>query len=309
MTAVLLFPGQSSRRPGMLASAEALAPDINGPLLDAACQTLDRDLRAWDKLDPEEAFALNRDVQVGVFVASHLHLQALEARGVQVSASAGLSLGEYNHLVHIGALTFLEALKVVECRGEAYDRGPSGVMAAVFPASVEEVEEVLAKVDGFVAVSNRNSPTQQVIAGESEAVEVALAMLEDELFVSGRVIEKRIPMHTAQFSAAADLFRPALEAAPWRSPGRTYVPNVLGVPVSSPTPLQIVELLSRHVYQAVRWRETIDGFVRANPDVVFVEVGPATVVHDLLQRSWVAAPRGHTADLIALAESVEVIRE
>ena len=57
-------------------------------------------------------------------------------------------------------------------RGEAYDDGPRGTMAAVFPIDLEELEGVVkkARAKGIVEVVNINSPMQQVIAGEQQAV-------------------------------------------------------------------------------------------------------------------------------------------
>ena len=46
----------------------------------------------------------NRDVQIVVFLASQMYLAGLCAEGVDAVASMGLSLGEFSHLVHIGAL-------------------------------------------------------------------------------------------------------------------------------------------------------------------------------------------------------------
>ena len=92
-------------------------------------------------------------------------------------ASIGLSLGEYNHLLHIGALAFEDALRLVAARGAAYDQGPLGAMAAVFPvdeAAVLDAIERLAPV-GIVEIANFNSPSQFVLAGDRAAVDAVLA--------------------------------------------------------------------------------------------------------------------------------------
>jgi hypothetical protein len=99
---VFMFPGQSSRDPGMLDRIVALRP-ANRDVLAEASETLSYDLRA------ATAFATNRDVQLAVFVANHMLLQTLDAAGITAELSLGLSLGEYNHLVHIGCLPFADA--------------------------------------------------------------------------------------------------------------------------------------------------------------------------------------------------------
>jgi [acyl-carrier-protein] S-malonyltransferase len=125
----------------MIARARTLCRAAD-EILARASETLGRDLVAHPSRGAE-AFACNQDVQVGVFLASHLHLTALEALGVRADRSLGLSLGEYNHLVHIGALGFEDALALVAARGAIYDRSPKGMMAAVFPLPLGDLEEVV----------------------------------------------------------------------------------------------------------------------------------------------------------------------
>lgn len=286
MTLVYMFPGQSSRYPEMLDRiVDAWSPAR--AVVDRASEALGRDLLQRYR-GGEAVFESNRDVQVGVFLVSHLHLLALEAAGVTAELSLGLSLGAYNHLVHIGALTFDAALRLVDARGAAYDAGPEGMMVCVQPASEEDLGPIIerARAHGRLGIANFNSPTQQVLGGEQAAVEAAMALCEDELFIQPIVIEKRIPMHTDVFRPVADAFRPYLEQAPWRSPLRPYVPNVAAELREAPTPSELVELLTRHVYTAVKWRASIDAIVARHPDAIFVEVGPRGVLFNLLQKRW-----------------------
>jgi [acyl-carrier-protein] S-malonyltransferase len=272
----------------MLERIIAVSPALTEPLVERASSILGRDLRASYAPENPFSFASNQDVQVGVFLVNHLHLVVLQDTVDDAPISLGLSLGEYNHLVHIGALSFEDGLRLVEARGAAYDAGPDGVMAAIFPIDLEALEEVLvrARAHGFIDVANLNSPTQHVVAGERAAVDVALALLEDEHFVQGRVIERRIPMHTARFAPAVAGLRPALERARWQTPVRPYFPNVHGELFERPSAADIVALLSEHVHRPVLWRKSIELVVTQWPDAVFIEVGPRTVLSDLLQRSW-----------------------
>ena len=61
-----------------------------------------------------------------------------------------------------------------------------------------------------------------------------------------------------------------------------------------PTPNRIVDLLYRHVFSSVRWRESIDLLAAEVPDAAFVEVGPKAVLYNLLNRKWRASPRFKT---------------
>jgi [acyl-carrier-protein] S-malonyltransferase len=284
MTVIFMFPGQSSRYPEMLDRLIDAWPDARSVVQEAEA-VLGRELLARYRAGAG-AFESNRDIQVGVFLCSYLHARALAAQGVVPDASLGLSLGEYNHLVQIGALDFADALRLVDARGAVYDAGPAGSMACIQPAGEEDLAPLLERFGGQVAIANFNSPTQQVIAGAPEAMEEALALCEDELFVQPIVIEKKIPMHTEVFRPASEALRPHLEAAAWRRPTAPYLPNVAGRPVEAPSPAEFVSSLTEHVYRPVLWRQSIDWLTEAYPGAAFVEVGPRGVLYNLLQKRW-----------------------
>jgi [acyl-carrier-protein] S-malonyltransferase len=277
-----LFPGQSSWKSGMLRTAAGLHESA-ARLLGDACSLLGRELLVSDA---EAKPRSNRDVQVGVFVATMMHLVALESRGVHASGSLGLSLGEYAHLVHIGALEFADALRLVEVRGELYDRGPAGMMAAVFPMSPEELASVVEGAGhvGVVTIANFNSPMQSVVSGERAAVEHVRAVLERDHDVEVIVIEERVPMHSPVLEPLAEAFRVHLERASWGRARSPYHPNVTGELMTSPRPADFVRCLTGHVHRPVQWRASMEA--RALQDAVFVEVGPGSVLTNLLQRRW-----------------------
>ena len=287
MTLVFMFPGQSSRYPGMLNKLVGLNAEC-GRLLQQASKILDRDLAAHYREDNPEVFARNVDVQIGVFLANHMFLQILEEAQLTADVSLGLSLGEYNHLVHIGALGFEDALRTVEQRGEAYDAGPRGAMASVMPMDALELTEVCQRVQnkGVLEVTNLNSPRQQVLSGETEALEAALQILEDDYYVQATIIERQVPMHCSIFSPVGEAFRQHLETVTFNEPKLPYIPNALGRLLDHPTQEDFVELLSTHVHRPVLWRKSIDLVLERWPDATFVEVGPLSVLFNLLNNKW-----------------------
>lgn len=305
MTLVFMFPGQSSRDPEMLERLRGREDAMR--VIEEASDVLKRDILAHYSAANESAFETNRDVQVGVFVANHAHLRSLEARGVRASLSLGLSLGEYNHLVHIGAVDFADALRLVEARGAAYDAGPRGAMISVFPLALEDLEPIVerARAHGPIAIANLNSPMQNVIAGSPDALAAACVELEDA-GCACVLIESRVPMHSPMFEPAAEVFRPALERAPWRSPALGYLPNVTARPEPSPSCSRIAELLRLHVHCPVLWRASVDFVADSVTRPVFVEVGPRSVLCNLLSRSWHKVPRFHT-DVDAFDMALEEI--
>jgi len=294
---IFMFPGQSSADPGMVGRALSLHRSAQ-EVLDRAHAALGEDaIRPYAGASGARLRS-NRDVQIAVFLTTQMHLAALRAEGLEAPLSAGLSLGEYSHLVHIGALTFEDALALVARRGTLYDDSPPGAMVAVLGATRAQVEAARVRFggDGALFVSNYNTPTQHVIAGQRTAVERAAAWLEDEYAAHTVETESRVPMHTPLLNEVAARFRPHLESAPWRRPRAPYVPNVTAVPLADPGPDDFVEHLTRHVTSAVRWRATIEAITARDADAVFVEVGPGAVLHNMLARRWLTVRRASTDD-------------
>lgn len=296
MTPIFMFPGQSSRYPEMIDRLTAWAGVDARDVIEQASMALGRDIRAHYRADNPQIYATNRDVQIGVFLANHIHLVALERAGVHAQLSLGLSLGEYNHLVHIGALGFLDAVRLVDARGAAYDAGPEGAMASVFPLPLDDLEEVVsrARAHGPLEIVNLNSPTQNVIAGAQTAIDAAAAILDDEHGAECRVIEQRVPMHASIFAPVAAALRPALAQTTFRKPRYPYLPNVLGRFEDEPLPARIADLLAQHVYSPVLFRASIDFIAEHYPDAAFIEVGPRAVLFNLLSRKWRPNPRFKT---------------
>lgn len=288
MSIVFLFPGQSSRYPGMLSKLAELHP-ANRQLLAQASERVGRCLASHYVDGNDAAFARNEDVQIGVFLANHMFLTILEEAGVRADYSMGLSLGEYNHLVHIGALSFEDGIDLVRARGQAYDAGPRGIMASCFPISYEDLAQAIAEVNppGLCEIVNLNSPKQQVISGDKEAVEAVVAHLEEEYFVNPVVIERQVPMHASSFEPVSHSFASALADAPFQVPALPYLPNRTAELEIAAQPALFRRLLAEHVSRPVLWRQSIDVIVDTVPEAVFVEVGPMAVLYNLMSRKWV----------------------
>ena len=166
-----MFPGQSSAGPDVVSRA-CLAHPAAEPIADLARAVLG-EARASEYLDAGGTrLRSNRDTQISVFLATQMYLAAMRAEGIEAGNSLGLSLGEYSHLVHIGAIDLDEALRLVDERGRCYDDAPPGIMATVLAVDHDTVASVVerARAYGAVAISNINAPTQHVIAGAEPAV-------------------------------------------------------------------------------------------------------------------------------------------
>jgi len=292
---IFMFPGQSSRNPDMIEKVTREWPQ-SAAIVAQASDVLKRDLAAHFRPDNSEIFVRNRDVQIGVFVANHIHMKRLEQAGARARWSLGLSLGEYNHLVHAGALTFECALSLINERGRLFDEGAPGVMISVFPIEAEVVERKIAALGLIrrVAISLYNAPRQQVLSGDREAVAQLVAGLEEETLVEVVEIEPKIPMHSSALAPVAEKFRAVLARTQFTTPSLPYVPNVTGSAIVNATPEQIRTNLALHVRVPVRWRDSIDGLAVRVPDVHFLEVGPGATLFNMFGRGWTPGRRSKT---------------
>ena len=292
MTPLFVFPGQNSRYPEMIDRLRDAFPEA-AQTLTRASDAVGRDLAAHHTAANDRQFSRNRDVQIGVFLTNFLWAELLKRRGVRSVCSLGLSLGEYNHLVDIGALSLEQALPLIEARGVAYEGSPRGAMAAVFPLSEEEGCDIIERVDPggeHLAVGMRNSPRQQVFSGEAALVEQACGIAEDEHFAQAVLIEDRLPMHSPLFHQTAIQFGGALDAVDWSTTSKPYLSNALGSAIEHPVATDFKRLLREHLYRPVLWRQSVDAVAARFDDAIFIEVGPKSVLTNLLRRRWVGQP-------------------
>ena len=71
-----------------------------------------------------------------------------------------------------------------------------------------------------------------------------------------------------------------------------------------------MELLSTHVAEPVLWRQSLDHLVELHPEAIFVEVGPMSVLHNLMHRKWLRNRKFRTDSREELADHfATVVRE
>jgi [acyl-carrier-protein] S-malonyltransferase len=158
-----------------------------------------------------------------------------------------------------------------------------GAMAAILGGDDAQIAEVCAEVaqGQVVAPANFNAPGQLVIAGNSEAVDRALARLA-ELGVRKAVkLAVSVPSHCALMREAADKLERRLESASWSVPNIPVIQNVEGK--SYETVEQIRRALAQQLYMPVQWTTCVHelaarGVTRA------AECGPGKVLVGLLKR-------------------------
>ena len=179
MSFAFFFPGQGSQSLGMMNGFAEQA--IVKTTFDEASAVLGQDL--WAMINGEDAELIGQTVNTQpIMLAAGIatYRAYLEAGGKTPSVVAGHSLGEYTALVAAGALDFADAVKLVRLRAELMQSAvPQGVgaMAAILGLEDEQVKAICAEAaqGEVVEAVNFNSPGQVVIAGNTAAVERAMA--------------------------------------------------------------------------------------------------------------------------------------
>ena len=238
-----------------------------------------------EKLCFEENEELNitEFTQVALLTTEVAILEAVLKTGVKPDYCLGLSLGEYGALAAAEVLSYEDLFKVIRKRGlymqQEYPTG--GAMAAVLGSDYETIKAVCDSTEGIVTVANDNCPGQIVISGEEEAVNKAM----EALMAAGvkRCIPLKVsgPFHSELLKGAGEKLSKVLEDVAINDPQIPYVSNVTAKLVKDKS--DIKELLTRQVYNGVRFRESILELVE-NGVTTFVEIGPGKTLSNFVKK-------------------------
>lgn len=278
MKKAYVFPGQGAQFSGMgrdlyEQSAEAKA------MFEKANEILG--FRITDIMFEGSADELKQTkvTQPAVFLHSVVLAKVL---GVEPTAVAGHSLGEFSALVVAGALSFEEGLRLVAKRAEAMQRAcevEQGTMAAVINLPDATIEQVCASVDGVVVAANYNCPGQLVISGAVDAVNEACVKLKEAGARRALVLPVGGAFHSPLMEPARKELEAAIEAAEFRTPICPIYQNVDACPHTEPA--EIKANLIAQLTAPVRWTQLVQNMV-ADGILDFGELGPGTVLQGLI---------------------------
>jgi [acyl-carrier-protein] S-malonyltransferase len=235
---------------------------------------------------PAEDLQLTENTQPAILTVSVAAFRAMQEAGISAPAFvAGHSLGEYSALVAGGSLSLSDAVRTVRARGrymqEAVPVG-TGAMAAVLGAELSEIGRICveASQNQVCSIANLNSPSQAVIAGNTEAVDRAVELLSG---VAKRVIKLKVsaPFHCALMRPAQERLAADLEELDFSEPAIPVVTNVDARATTAPDELR--DALVRQVSAPVRWVESMQVLIEQGVDT-FVEAGPGKVLSGLMRQ-------------------------
>jgi [acyl-carrier-protein] S-malonyltransferase len=326
-----LFPGQGSQHVGM---AKELLENFSvaRETFEEASDAAKLDIKKLCLDGPESDLTLTENTQPCLLTASVAAFRSAQKEfGFAPAVVAGHSLGEYSALVAAGALPLAKAASWVRSRGAAMQKAVpagQGTMAAVLGMEDSQISRLCeaatanAKskrssgehndltVEAVVEPANFNAPGQIVIAGSTDGVAEAIALIKaGGDFAGGKAIPLSVsaPFHCRLMKPARDRMAELFSQAEKPSPlACAYVPNRTGRLTREAG--VIFELLVEQVDHPVLWNQSILGLLEADY-LKYAEFGPGKVLAGLMkrigQKAGKQAQSANVSDLASLKAFAE----
>ncbi len=253
---LFLFPGQGSQYRGMGSDLHAEYATARKVYMQAS-EVLGYDLAELAFNDPDDQLNLTRYTQPAILTHSIACLEVfreLTDGRLNPTLAAGHSLGEYSALVAAGALSFADAVRLVQQRGELMGTHGEGEMTA-FPIDLDTIRPLAER--HFCAVAGCNLPDQTVVGGRGtdlEALEAAVA----EAFPRKRPARLKTEgaFHTYSMVEAARRYREVLDGADFALSDVRVLSNFTGG-FHDPDPVAIRSRLFFQLFHPVMWHANL----------------------------------------------------
>lgn len=305
-----IFPGQGAQYVGM---GKELYDNFSEAreVFNKADEILGRNISNLCFQGPMEELTSTDNTQVAILTTSIAALEVLKKHNISPSMVAGLSLGEYSALVSSGALSFEDALSLVEKRGrfmkEDSDKN-KGEMAAVLGVSEEIIQQVCNQCRdlGVISIANYNCPGQIVIAGEMEPLNKAIELLSEK--GAKKIIKLPVSgaFHTELLENASNKLREELEKVDFEAFSVNFIPNLTGDVLESVENLK--DILKNQVKNSVQWEKSINTMINEGVDT-FIEVGPGKALSGFVKKVNRSLKVYNVEDVASLNKALEALVE
>ena len=286
----ILCPGQGAQVVGMGKDFYESSP-LAKQTFEIANGVLGFDIASLCFNGPEDKLNQTDISQPAIYTTSVAAFRAGVEAGVinptEVTAYAGLSLGEYTALYLGGVFTFEDGLRLVAARGrymqEAAVATPSGMVALLGADEAAAQKLCNENANGEVLVpANYNAPGQIVVSGSKSACERVLKAAE-AAGLKASALKVAGAFHSPLMQSGADNMRAELNAASFSAPTTTVYSNVTAKPHGDPA--SIKDLLVKQIVSPVRWEQTMKTLIATGGDGArFVELAPNRHLAGLAKR-------------------------
>jgi acyl transferase domain-containing protein len=217
------------------------------------------------------------------------YLALLRSFGVEPQMVAGHSYGEFTALAAAGVVDEAHLLRISEARGRFIEMcgDDAGTMAAVH-AERTVIDELLDAND--VVLANSNAPSQFVVSGSRDSIARAIAWCAERR-IGAKELKVACAFHSPLVAPAKERLAEVLAETTLAAPRLPVFSNTTAERYPD-EPDEIVALLSEHLARPVEFAREIEAMYQSGAGL-FVEVGPGTVLTDLVKR--ILGDRDHVA--------------
>ena len=299
----LVFAGQGAQFVGMGKDLAGAYPEI-GNLFRKADEVLGYKLSKICFEGPEAELTKTSNCQPAIFLVSIACYKAFfhEAGNAVFYGVAGLSLGEWSALHMAGALSFEDALRVLEARGrfmqEACEERDGG-MVSVIGLPVEKVRQIA--LEAGVEVANLNTNEQTVLSGERAGITKAEELAKKAGASRTVVLNVAGAYHSSLMSSAASRLKECLADIEIRSTDIPVLSNATGLPHGGPDEIKLN--MVKQVTSSVRWVSCVQWF-KEHGVRGYLECGPGKVLSGLIKRIDKEAVLNNIQDVETLKKSL-----
>lgn len=223
----------------------------------------------------------------------------------------GHSLGEFSALVSTGAISYLDALELVNKRGTFMNEACAGAgagMMALVGLDDESVETICEKQrnDGKkIWPANYNLDGQLVVAGIKADLESLVDTFKEAGAKRAIVLDMSVASHCEILTPAVENLKPYLEEFISDDFSTSIISNASSEAYN--TKGEAIELLSAQLVSPVKYKHSI---AANSPSVdVFIEFGNGAVLKGLNRKIDKSTPTLNVNDIASLEKTLEALND